>query len=237
MKLKLVKCKVCGADIAKNAKACPNCGAKIKRHTVLGIFLVIVGVVILVGAIGGNSNSKSNEDSRPAANVSEESQYINENEQAAQKLLDSAKENFEGGMYSSAFSKCDKVKSDYPDTAAAASVDAFLAGLYDTAINITAVDLHSAYDANEVSADNTYKDKAIVVTGTVSDIGKNVLNQTYITLKDGSDYGLTSVQCFFNSEQEDDVGNISKGSSVKLIGKCVGENLMNVQINSCYLIG
>lgn len=234
---KFVKCRSCGVDIPKSAKTCPHCGAKNKRHKALGIFLVIIGVAILIGAFGGNSNSEPNKDSTPAMNASGESQGVDEREQAAQKLLDAAADDFSSGMYSSAFSKCDKVKSDYSDTAVAASVDAFLSGLYDTAVNITAVDLHSAYDANEVNADNTYKGKAIVVTGTVSDIGKNVLNQTYITLKDGSDYGLTSVQCFFESEQEDTVGSISKGNSVKLIGKCTGENLMNVQLSNCYLIG
>lgn len=49
---KMVKCKTCGADIAKTAKICPNCGAKIMRHKGLGTALVILGVFLLLGAIG-----------------------------------------------------------------------------------------------------------------------------------------------------------------------------------------
>ena len=31
MKNKMINCATCGAEIAKNAKACPHCGAKIKK--------------------------------------------------------------------------------------------------------------------------------------------------------------------------------------------------------------
>lgn len=54
---KLVTCKSCGAEVAKNAKACPNCGAPQKRHKVLGIALAVIGVVILIAAIGGSGDS------------------------------------------------------------------------------------------------------------------------------------------------------------------------------------
>ena len=66
---KLVKCKTCGEEIAKNAKFCPKCGAKRKKHTVLGILLVIIGVFLFVGAFGaanspdeGNPKSPQNQE-------------------------------------------------------------------------------------------------------------------------------------------------------------------------------
>ena len=37
---KMVKCKTCGAEIAKSAKTCPKCGAKQKKSKVLGIVLL-----------------------------------------------------------------------------------------------------------------------------------------------------------------------------------------------------
>lgn len=53
---KMISCKTCGAEIAKSAKVCPNCGAKIKKHKALGIVLTVFGVLILIGALsGGNS--------------------------------------------------------------------------------------------------------------------------------------------------------------------------------------
>ncbi|MCI8915432.1 MAG: DUF4352 domain-containing protein [Oscillospiraceae bacterium] len=54
---KLSKCKTCGAEIAKSAKTCPRCGAKQKKHTVLGIFLLIIGLFLILAAIGGGSGN------------------------------------------------------------------------------------------------------------------------------------------------------------------------------------
>lgn len=53
---KLVKCKSCGAEIAKSAKACPSCGAKRKKHTVLGVILLILGISLIAAAIGGGED-------------------------------------------------------------------------------------------------------------------------------------------------------------------------------------
>lgn len=53
---KMVKCKTCGEEIAKSAKVCPKCGAKQKKHTVLGIILVIFGVLLIAIAIGENGD-------------------------------------------------------------------------------------------------------------------------------------------------------------------------------------
>ena len=53
---KIVKCKTCGAEIAKSAKVCPKCGAKQKKHIVLGVILVIFGILLISAAIGGGSD-------------------------------------------------------------------------------------------------------------------------------------------------------------------------------------
>lgn len=55
---KMTKCKTCGADIAKSAKVCPACGAKQKKHIVLGIILAIIGLSIIGAALGENSPQK-----------------------------------------------------------------------------------------------------------------------------------------------------------------------------------
>lgn len=55
MSKKLTKCKSCDAEIAKNAKICPHCGAKNKRHGCLGIVLVVIGLLLVFAAFGGNS--------------------------------------------------------------------------------------------------------------------------------------------------------------------------------------
>lgn len=53
---KMKQCKACGKLIAKSAKVCPKCGEKQKKkHPILGAFLIILGVLIIAAAIGGNS--------------------------------------------------------------------------------------------------------------------------------------------------------------------------------------
>lgn len=66
---KLKKCKTCGAEIAKSAKACPHCGAKQKGgNPILGGILIFIGIVMIVGVVnGGNSGTKvDNSDSSKA---------------------------------------------------------------------------------------------------------------------------------------------------------------------------
>ena len=57
---KLTNCKTCGAEVAKNAKACPSCGAKIKnkKGLLIGIIAIFVLVVIIVSVGGGEEPQK-----------------------------------------------------------------------------------------------------------------------------------------------------------------------------------
>ena len=58
---KLKTCKHCGAQIAKNAKVCPQCGGKNKKPVFLrGWFIALVIVVVLIAVVGGNGSAKSN---------------------------------------------------------------------------------------------------------------------------------------------------------------------------------
>lgn len=55
--MKTMYCKTCGAKIAKSAKSCPQCGARIRKPVrgliVLIILMIILGA-ILAGALGDN---------------------------------------------------------------------------------------------------------------------------------------------------------------------------------------
>lgn len=55
---KLTKCKACGAEIAKAAKTCPQCGAKIKNKKVLLIGILVLVIVIAIAAGSGDSEPK-----------------------------------------------------------------------------------------------------------------------------------------------------------------------------------
>lgn len=58
---KMIQCKTCGSPIAKSAATCPNCGAKNKKkHPILGIILVLLGVTLIFAALGSSSEEPQN---------------------------------------------------------------------------------------------------------------------------------------------------------------------------------
>ena len=98
-------------------------------------------------------------------------------------------------------------------------------------INITSINLLSAYIANEVKADYDYKGKILRVTGVVEDIKKGLSDNVFIVL-DGN-HVLRAVQCFVNNEET--ARKLSKGMKITFIGKCEGL-MANVLISNCTLL-
>jgi len=96
---------------------------------------------------------------------------------------------------------------------------------------ITATQLIAEYEANEVSADNTFKGKTFYVAGTVLDIKKDILGKIYVILDGGNI--IRRVQCYF--EDAETAGKMSKGMEVTFKGKCSGL-MMNVVMKECELI-
>lgn len=99
-------------------------------------------------------------------------------------------------------------------------------------IEITASELYRAYEANEVSADEQYKGKKMAVTGVVGNIGKDILDNPYISLK--VDY-FQSVNCYFSDKNNKIISQISKGQKVIIIGECAGLTLTDVVVQDCEL--
>lgn len=59
MKNKLTNCKSCGAEIAKSAKVCPRCGAKVKKTNPIATGIVIILILAAIGgAFGGKNEAK-----------------------------------------------------------------------------------------------------------------------------------------------------------------------------------
>ena len=96
---------------------------------------------------------------------------------------------------------------------------------------IQAKDLYNAYQANEVSADNDFKDKNFYVEGVVGDIGKDILDDIYVTLKTG-DY-IGSVQCYIDDANV--AANLQKGQRITVYGECNGL-MMNVLMKDCKVV-
>lgn len=99
-------------------------------------------------------------------------------------------------------------------------------------IKVTSQQLINDYEKNEVAADQKYKDKMVEITGIVETIGKDILDTPYVSLKAGSEYSITSVQCMFQKTEEGELAKLSKNQSVVLTGRLSGKTL-NILVNDC----
>ena len=98
----------------------------------------------------------------------------------------------------------------------------------ETAIAVTAQGIMDAYSSDEKKANTLYLDKAIEVSGEVTDISKTQQGKTVISLKTSDP--MAGVRC----TMKDDV-NIKAGNNVKIKGICSGF-LMDVTLIDCYII-
>lgn len=78
---KMTKCKACGEEIAKSAKACPKCGARNRRgHRFFFVALLFfLSVLILTSVLGGDKDD-------PAGNSEQNTIQAYNNKMASKKL-------------------------------------------------------------------------------------------------------------------------------------------------------
>lgn len=100
------------------------------------------------------------------------------------------------------------------------------------AITVSAAKLVADYEANGVAADEMYKNKMVEVSGTIKDIGKDILDSPYISLE--SNNIVWSVQCMFDKSDASKLVNLSKNQKITLTGVVSGE-LGNVIIKNCQI--
>lgn len=98
-------------------------------------------------------------------------------------------------------------------------------------LNATAAQLIQDYKANEVRADGVWKGHTVFVTGKVESVAKDIMDNPYVTLSDGSEFGLMSVQCTFDHDDYRLPG-LTKGDTVIVSGVCEGK-MFNVLLSGC----
>lgn len=96
-------------------------------------------------------------------------------------------------------------------------------------VEVTAQSIMDAYTADEKKANGLYLDKAIQVTGEVTEISKNKAGKTVISLKTNDPMG--GVRCTMKVPAD----NIKVGAPVIVKGICTGY-LMDVTLIDCYLV-
>jgi len=102
------------------------------------------------------------------------------------------------------------------------------------AIKVSATTLVSDYGANEVSADQKYKTNLVQVSGIIQSIGKDILDNPYISLK-GDQYGVINIQCMFSKNSETELAQVTKGQNITLSGTVSGK-MMNIIVNDCKIV-
>jgi len=104
------------------------------------------------------------------------------------------------------------------------------------AIEVKSSVLYKAYDENEVSADNEYKDKWLKITGKVIDVRNNSIKKSETIVKlNGlidNEYEIIGVSCHFDESHKDEIAKISKGQTITILGKCVGKPVF-IKIEEC----
>ncbi|EKD23543.1 MAG: hypothetical protein ACD_81C00219G0004 [uncultured bacterium] len=101
-------------------------------------------------------------------------------------------------------------------------------------IQVTAIQLATDYEANEIAADTKYKDQIVEVTGTIKDISKDILGAPYIILS-GDPNSITDVQCTFDKSKQNQLIPLTKDTKITLLGK-VSRKLLNVRVDECSII-
>jgi len=95
---------------------------------------------------------------------------------------------------------------------------------------IRAEDLFDQYQQNEVKADQLYRGRYIEVYGHVWRVGKDILDNAYISFRVGSP--VLAVKCAFSDTPPAWVRDVGPGTSISLVCKGMGKS-MDVMLGDC----
>lgn len=197
--------------------------------------IIIVLVISFIISFLPSDDSKSDVDSSKYEDMSDK-------EAAAAMLKDAGKE-FGNNDYQSAFKLCEEIINKYPDSAEAANMVNYKNEQLAVYLHISADELMGEYEANIVNADDKYTDKVVVISGTVSSIGKTNGDSNLVVLLNSNTF-LACVQLNFNKDSTKAVADLREGSKITAIGNCTGKSGkqfivfdgLNVMVEDCILL-
>lgn len=201
-----MQCKKCNRDIPDDANTCPYCGGNVNGKKKMPKWLIPV-IIVLVVLCAIVGGNKENTDV-PTDNSADDS--------TANSTVS------------------EPTDSTVPETKAPVVI-----GKDAPTIDYEFVDIMTLldeYQTNEVAADQKYKDKFVKVSGKVKDIGKDILNNIYVCINDGTDLTWEYAQCYFSDQSEvDKVANLAVGDTITLYGK-VGNFNLTLTIDRCVIV-
>lgn len=204
----IVKCKECGGELSTKADACPKCGAKRKQPSgCLKIILFLVLALIMLGFVASFFGDKDSLDHR------------NDPSPTAR-----------GGSSQKGYALT-PIESTVLDNVFKEEMSVFLDGgdtiLFDSLVAAPAIDVAREYDKNQVSADEKYYEKSLLVTGRILAINSGLGNEPYVVLKGIN--AFSSPQVHFGQPDVQRIASLSKGESSSFVcdgaGSIVGTPL------------
>ena len=119
-------------------------------------------------------------------------------------------------------------------SSSSASAPAPISAPAENIMQVNIRDILSAYEGNEVGADNKYKGNIIQVTGIISSVKKDIMDNLYVTLGTGAQFQIPEIQAFFDDSMNAQLGQLNKGSKLTVVCRVEGL-MMNVLAKDCVI--
>ena len=100
-------------------------------------------------------------------------------------------------------------------------------------IIISAPALYRAYQANEAAADHEYKDKNLLITGSVAGITKNITGKIMVSLVAPASF--FDIQAYLSSSSKEAAIQLKKGQKITMLCKGGGMMMTIVVLNDCVI--
>lgn len=97
---------------------------------------------------------------------------------------------------------------------------------------ISAYQISSDYESNEVAADLKYRDKIFRVSGVVEEISRSFTEKMIVSLEG---YNYREINCIFSEEHINIISKLYKGQSIIIEGKCSGKTFGSVFLEECLI--
>lgn len=175
---KMTTCKTCGKEMAKNAKVCPNCGAKNKKPIFTRPWFIAIIVVIIIIAIasGGKSGSKSTASSKSDSNNSAAESTAAESTTQAIEYTSYTVDDLMSQLNDNALKASDAHKGEYVKiTGKLGVIDSsgkYISLLPDTDFAIIGVTCYIKNDETKAKVAELSKDSTVTLTGKITDVGE-----------------------------------------------------------------
>lgn len=229
----LIKCPECKGKVSNTVETCPHCGFVLSKNGAQGegapsknawvprtgkqwagwaVIAALAVTIFMVDGQGGdirseNSTASSNPDKKNLASES----FMSENALAiSKKLLEDDVSSFYEG------------KSSFIGDS-----------LLRKSIKIKASEYASAYENNEIEADNRFKGKSIAVTGLVTGINKGFMDEVYLTFRGVNSFSDVTASYIASDSVKKELSTYSKGDVVKALCKGDGKAIISSAFDDC----